>query len=115
MPLGFPAGLNGFLLFFLLLLFSLSILLLLPPIIYDKMDRLATTRKFLKIGRNQVIIQAAGGGLVFVAVMALTISGELHVSCFYDSDRKKRKKKKRKKEKEKEMKEKEKTGYSDVV
>lgn len=70
------AGLNGFLLFLLLLTWFLSLGLLVPPLVWDRYGKLQLARDFLDQPRNAAILQAAGTVLVAIETIALTVSGE---------------------------------------
>lgn len=56
------AGLVGFTLFLTILLFLLSLLLLVPPLIFDKYDKLGAMARFLREKRAQAILGGGGGG-----------------------------------------------------
>jgi hypothetical protein len=69
------AGLIGFMLFLVLVLFFLSIFLLVPPILFNRYDKLGGLARFLKERRSQWVLQGLGVvGSLFGSVV-LTASG----------------------------------------
>ncbi len=62
-------------LFLSLLLFFLSLFLLIPPILYDRHDKLGGLARFLKERRSQWVLQAVGAGGSLIGAVVLTASG----------------------------------------
>lgn len=75
------SGLVGFMLFLSLLLFFLSLFLLIPPILYDRHDKLGGLARFLKERRSQWVLQAVGAGGSLIGAVVLTASAWSQKGC----------------------------------
>ncbi|OWT38574.1 hypothetical protein C362_03540 [Cryptococcus neoformans Bt1] len=75
------SGGTGFVLFLLLLSFSLTVTLMVVPIVYDRWDKLKRPAQFLAQTRSTLILHAFGTFLMFLAAFIVTISAWTEKGC----------------------------------
>lgn len=75
------SGGTGFVLFLLLLSFSLTVILMVVPIVYDRWDKLKRPAQFLAQTRSTLILHAFGTFLMLLAAFIVTISAWTEKGC----------------------------------